>query len=255
MQNNPLIITIIVGAIALVLGAIAGYVGAILENRLTKSLDDARGSTETSDPKPAALGELQEPALHLMDHDILRVSVNARLQLQLALDGTRLEPDGLTAEQRARLVNIIVQIRPWIDGKTVLSPVSASFMVPMSESNFPSFTGSGLAVAPADAAQSPSAAKKPLRVDARRGFRSLLESEVKKPEPLLKNDIVKQIDDVLQKNLDDSPLASKRIRLEEGSTGEVVVYVGAVRYAGIDAVPDEDIRTVIQQAIKEWNDK
>ena len=135
MQNNPLIIIIIVGAIALVLGAIVGYVGAILESRLTKSLDDARGSTDSNDPKPDAFGVLQAPALHVMNHDILEVSVDANLLLHLSLDGISLEPDGLTAEQRARLVNIIVQIRPWIDGKTVSTPVAASFMVPMPEAN------------------------------------------------------------------------------------------------------------------------
>ena len=67
--------------------------------------------------------------------------------------------------------------------------------------------------------------------------------------------IVEMIDEVLQKKLEDSPLAGKKIRLEEGTVGEVVVFVGAIRYSGIDAVPDEQIKAIIREAIAEWNKK
>ncbi len=243
MMQNTLII-IIVGAVALILGVILGYLGSILGNRLDKSLEVAR---ETPDPDQQMPKE-PDMGLHIVEQDILKVSLDAMLQVQLSLDGVRLDANALTSEQRTRLVNVIVQIRPWIEGKVL--PPSAS---------------TALAVAPIEQAsrpfepappQKPAAGQaQPLRVNAVRGFRSWLESDIKKPEPLLKNDIISQIDEVLQKKLEDSPLESKRIRIEEGSNGEVVVYVGASRYPGIDAVPDEAIRAIIQQAIKDWNDK
>lgn len=243
MQNNPLII-IIVGAIALILGGILGYLAAILGGHLDKSLEDARQNANLNEPNV----QKDQPGLHIVAQEILKVSVDAMLQVHLSLDGVGLEPNGLTAEQRARLVSVIVQIRPWIDGKVL--PVSASTaLTPMPEPKMSPPIAPVVAQAPA------AATNKPVRVNAMRGFRSWLESDVKKPEPLLKNDIVSQIDEVLQKKLENSPLESKRIRIEEGSTGEVVVFVGASRYSGIDSVPDEAIRTIIQQAIKEWNDK
>jgi hypothetical protein len=89
-----------------------------------------------------------------------------------------------------------------------------------------------------------------------RGFRTLLESEVKKTDVILSGpSIVGLIDEVLQKKLENSPLAAKNIRLEEGSVGEVVVFVGAMRYSGIDAVPEGEIKSIIQEAIAEWNKK
>jgi hypothetical protein len=63
------------------------------------------------------------------------------------------------------------------------------------------------------------------------------------------------IDEVLQKKLENSPLAGKKIRLEEGSVGEVVVFVGTMRYSGIEAVPDENIKAIIKEAIADWDSK
>ena len=115
MQSNPLMLAIIVGAIALIAGAVAGYLGALLESRLTKSLDDAREITDPNDPNY----EKHKPISNVDEHDVLKVTVDPTLKWHLALDGVGLEPDGLTPEQRARLVNVVVQIRPWIDGKTL----------------------------------------------------------------------------------------------------------------------------------------
>lgn len=246
MQNNPLIIIIIVGAITAIIGAIAGYLGAVLEHRLNKALDDAREITDPNDPNY----ESHKPVPNVGEHDILKVTIDPALQLHLALDGVDVVPDSLTAEQRTRLVNVIIQIRPWIDGKT--SPAAAP-ITPVAPPPEPTFS-KPLSFPPPLSVQPPTVAPA-ARVDMRRGFRTLLESDIKKPEPLLKNNIISLIDEVLQKKLEASPLASRRIRLEEGPQGEVIVFVGSARYIGIDSVPDQEIRTIIQAAIKEWNDK
>lgn len=242
-MNNPALIIIVVAVIAILVGAVAGYFAAMVEGRLNKALDNAREVSDPNDPNYV------KPLPKINEHEILKITIDPALTWHLELDGVRLESDGLTAEQRTRLVNVVVQIRPWIDGKVVAAPV-ASAPLPAMSAPKPSISSS----APAPVGMPPISTP-PARIDPRRGFRTLLESDVKKPEPLLKNNIVALIDEVLQKKLETSPLAHKKVRLEEGSTGEVVVYVGSARYAGIDAVPDEDIRTIIQQAIKEWNDK
>ena len=65
--------------------------------------------------------------------------------------------------------------------------------------------------------------------------------------------VISLIDSVLQKQLAGTPLASRQIRMEEGPKGEVLVYVGAARYSGIDSVPDPEIVAAIKQAIAEFN--
>ena len=88
-----------------------------------------------------------------------------------------------------------------------------------------------------------------------RGLRSLLKSDVKAPGEGKGVSIVAMIDEVLQAKLLGTTLLAKGIRLEEGSSGEVIVYVGFDRYSGVDAVPDPEIRAIIKSAISDWEKK
>ncbi|MCL4562509.1 MAG: hypothetical protein M1281_18095, partial [Chloroflexi bacterium] len=64
--------------------------------------------------------------------------------------------------------------------------------------------------------------------------------------------IVAQIDEILQEHLAGSALASRSIRLMEVPKEGVIVAVGVDHYPDIDAVPDPDIRAIIQTAVAEW---
>ncbi len=81
----------------------------------------------------------------------------------------------------------------------------------------------------------------------------MLANEVKVPESPSKVSIISMIDAILQQKLQNSPLANQKIKMEEGPMGEVLVHVGALRYSGLDNVPDAAIRTLIQEAIDEFN--
>ncbi len=254
MQNNPLLIIVIVAIIALALGTLIGYfIFSVFEGRLSKALEDAREFVNADDPiheKPEKI----ESTVH--EHEVLKVTIDPALKWHLELDGVRIEPDGLTAEQRTRLVNVVVQIRPWIDSKAAPAPAPAP--APLAPPPAPEPMPSSLTLSsPLQPVKHPVVPSTPAgRMDPIRGFRSLLESDVKKPEPLLKSpNIVAMIDEVLQQKLVGHPLAAKKIRLEEGPSGEVVVFLGATRYDGIDSVPDEAIQALIREAIKEWNDQ
>ncbi|MGC1375242.1 MAG: hypothetical protein WA821_03410 [Anaerolineales bacterium] len=233
MGTNPGLMIVIVGGIAIVVGAIIGYLVAILESRLTTALAEGRGELEPEQPDAP-------PPPKLDEHDVLKVTIDPALKWHVDLDGARVEPDGLTVEQRTRLVNVVVQIRPWIDGQT-LAPVAPKISDPDVDS----------AAAALIVAEQP--VTTPLRIDPLRGARDLLKNDLVKPEPPKITSIVSMIDEVLQKNLEGSPLAGKKIRLEEGTVGEVVVFVGSMRYSGIDAVPEDDIKAIIREAIAEWN--
>lgn len=235
MENNTWLIVIIVGVIAV----IVGYLFGILDSRVTTALKEGR--------EKEVVAEEPKPSPKLDEHEVLRVSIDQAIKWRLELDGVRIEPDGLNVEQRTRLVNVIVQIRPWIDGKTVASPAPAP--VPAaSPAPAPSV------VSLLSDVSAPVIAK-PATPNLVTSAMKLLDSEVKKIEPPKPPSIVAMIDEVLQKKLEDSPLAGRKIRLEEGSVGEVVVFVGLARYSGIDSVPDESIKAIIHDAVAEWDKK
>ena len=66
--------------------------------------------------------------------------------------------------------------------------------------------------------------------------------------------IVEQVDEVLQELLESSPLKGKNIRLTELPNKGVTVWVGNEYYDGINAVQDEDVKRIIRQAVKKWEE-
>lgn len=78
---------------------------------------------------------------------------------------------------------------------------------------------------------------------------------VVRPAPIEKprsKTMVGQIDDVLQEMLPETNFASLNIHLGEEYTNGVVVWVGANKYIGIEAVPDPEIKALIQSAVRKW---
>lgn len=66
--------------------------------------------------------------------------------------------------------------------------------------------------------------------------------------------IVEQVDEILQDLLVSSPLAEMSIRLTEMPNKGVIVWAGNEYYEGINAVPDEEVKKIIRQAVKKWED-
>ncbi|PKO07938.1 MAG: hypothetical protein CVU40_18020 [Chloroflexi bacterium HGW-Chloroflexi-2] len=66
--------------------------------------------------------------------------------------------------------------------------------------------------------------------------------------------IVEQVDEVLQDLLESSLLKGRNIRLTELPNKGVTVWVGNEYYDGINAVPDEDVKRIIRQAVKKWEE-
>jgi hypothetical protein len=188
------------------------------------------------------------------DQTVLRALVTPTGTWSLEIDGKPVPLETLTAEQRQRLVAIIVQIRPWIDGKKI-APPSAPVPAPHPASAPPP---APVSVVPPSSSAYPVATDTslppmPPSINPLRGLRSMLANEVKVPESLSTISIIGMIDAILQQKLQNSPLADKKIKMEEGPRGEVLVHVGAQRYSGLDTVPDAAIRALIQEAIDEFN--
>jgi hypothetical protein len=223
---------LIILAVTVLISLVAGYAARMFEER----------------PKPeaqAANAPETEKSVLPEEHTALKVTLDKNLAWHLEVDGARIAPDELTTEQRARLVNIIVQIRPWIDGKPAPA-VSAPAPIPVPAAAPPP------AVAPVSTKPAQQGEKDKTKLSIGRGFRSLMANDLKVIENTRPPSIVTMIDDFLQKRLAASPLANREIHLEEGSLGEVIVFVGKTRYAGVDEVPDPEIQTMIKAAIKDW---
>lgn len=255
MNINTLIIIVVTFAV--------GYLFAMFDRSVTQSFRKKREET----PKPVA--ETPKDQNVAGEHTVLKVTVDPALKWHVELDGSRLEdPGAIAPEQRQRMVNVVVQMRPWIDGKPVpvAAPVPAPVPQPVPVQPIPAQPVPAPSPAPETPALRPipaspvaqvpvQAPAAPPKIDAARGLRTLLKNEVKSPDKIKSTSIVTMIDDVLQAKIPGTAFAGKGIRLEEGSFGEVIVYVGASRYPGIDAVPDPEIQALIRSAIADWEKK
>lgn len=231
-------------AIAVFLAGIIGYFIGLLAARQRA----ASAETETTPPpEPPAPAETIAPPpapVESDEHVALQVSINKALQWKVQLDDLTLRPGEtiLSAEQRQRLVNILLQVRPWLESKSLAPEETAA----------PAVKPTSAAEQPLSAKPTPPVAPAPVRPTILGGLATAIEKEMlgKKAAPL--PSIVEMIDAILQKNLAGTPLEARKIRLEEGQLGEVLVWVGIKKYA-LNDVPDDEVKAAIQQAIAEFN--
>lgn len=64
--------------------------------------------------------------------------------------------------------------------------------------------------------------------------------------------VVDEVNDILQKKLHGSPLAGKGIHLMENHNQEIRFWVGLNSYNDVDEIPDEDVRRIINESVREW---
>jgi hypothetical protein len=82
-----------------------------------------------------------------------------------------------------------------------------------------------------------------------------LKADVRKPSLLETKSIAAMVDEVLQEKLKGGPHETRGIRLLDSPDGGLVVMVGLEKYEGVDAVPDEEIRHAIREAVSEWRER
>jgi hypothetical protein len=153
------------------------------------------------------------------EKDILRLGRAPSGGLWLEMEGARLDgKDALTPEQRRLLLGTLADLRPWLEA------------------------------APAPAA--PRGRAEPKTKEASSDEKKPPTEETK-PEPALKS-MVEQINDVLQVNLRKSQFTHRDISLVEGPGGAVFVLDDLNKYEGIEAVPEQEIRALIRQAVVDW---
>jgi hypothetical protein len=150
----------------------------------------------------------------------------------LSMDGTRLnDKAALQPGQYQRLLNLVLDLRPWLESGRPATPKPDSTQQPIHP-----------------ATPTPGVFQPAVQAKKKNGAPA---GEAVEPAPSL-DSIIKQIDKVLQARLATSAFKDRGIRLVEGPGGIVIVKDGINRYEGVDAIPDPEIKTLIQQAVAEW---
>lgn len=148
---------------------------------------------------------------------------------QLEMDGMLLNTGELSHDKRKRLIELISNIRPWLDGSVSTPPVAAERAQPQ-----PVFVQTAI--------PTPSQPFFPGKHLDEKNIRSL--------------SIVAQIDAVLQMHLMNTPFASQGISLtERTSNGGLEVHIGSQKYISLEDVPSQEIKAIIRAAIAEWEKK
>ncbi len=168
------------------------------------------------------------------DKSLLRLSLGAGQKPTLDLDGRPVDVTGLSAEQRKRLIDLMVVMRPWIEA----APASKPIAVP----------------APA-ASPAPMVMAVPEAIPTAMPGAGLTAGNRPAPEPGTPTTMVGQIDAILQARLAGTALAGRGIRLTESSQGGAAIFIGMQRYAGLGDVPDPEVQAAIKAAIAEWEAK
>lgn len=147
----------------------------------------------------------------------------------------------LNAEERRRVALAAADLRTWL----------GVFPQPASSAG----VESGSAVSSAGARQANASKPEQAGQISRNPFkvftRAFQELDKPKVAPSAVS-IAAQIDEILQEKIAATPLEGRGIRLLELPGQGMVVMIGLDKYEGVEAVPDAEIRSLLRQAVAEW---
>lgn len=225
---NPL--PVIIPLAALIVGWLIGFFDSNMRSSKKIKEADARAQAAINDAKAKLDQAVAAAAASLGRDSLLRLSLDQTGRPQLDLDGQPANVAALSPEQRKRLIELMVTMRPWIEAAPSTStaqPRPAPQPAPR----------------PAPPAAAAPAWPQPGTVPA---------APAGPPEIAAPTTMVGQIDAILQAKLAGSSLAARGVRLIESPDGGVSVMVGLQRFAGVGEVPDAEVQAAIRAAIAEW---
>jgi hypothetical protein len=206
----------------LIIFCIGAAVGGLIERALKNR----------SNPPPTLPPSNKNSLAGVDDEEILSAWRTHGNKVWLGMDGTRLNDKAeLQPGQYQRLRNLVLDLRPWLETVQPATPKQESVPEPLPP------------IAPVPAQTQP-----PVQAEKKKVVPVV---EITPPAPVL-DSIIQQIDKVLQAKLETGPFKDRGIQLVEGPGGIVIVKDGINRYEGVDAIPDPEIKTLIRQAVTEW---
>jgi hypothetical protein len=233
--------------------------GVILDNLvhflLKKEEPPKKVLPEPAKSAPAPLQATPAPSIPTGLEEVAHLWVEpGSSKLVLEMGGQQLRTASeLSGEQRSRLETSLAQLMDWL-GK----PLQAPAPQPPAEAlaGAPSLNSKNIDSAGFSADRTPL----PVPVSSQPVVKPIInpfefvvkafQTDVKKPDTT--KTLAEQVDDILQEKLAESPLKDKGIRLMDTLDRGLVVWVGLEKYDGVDAVPDEQVKAVLREAVDEW---
>lgn len=245
---------IIIGLVALLLGWVIGFFDS--NNRTSKKIKEAEQKAEAEinqarEEAKQAIQAAEAQALSVQTaaapvaNSLLILSLDQNSQPCLDLDGQRVDTSRLAPEQRKRLIDLMVVMRPWIEGSATQKPVAPRPLA----ANVPSLSKPIQPPAPQPTPPVAASVSQLLSTPIT-AAPAAPSKEVAGPTSM-----VGQIDAILQTRLAGTPLESRKIRLIESLQGGVVVMIDKDRFEAISDVPDPEILAAIRAAVAEWEKK
>ena len=244
METNPVIL-IAIGLAAMFFGYFFGlFEGRGQGAKKQKAEDEAKVNIQTTLPPPS-------PPIIPLENRLLGIRLDEKYQPQLELDGQHVNAQQLTPDQRQRLIELMLILRPWVESnagqklnsvqqpapRTMTGPLSSRLPQPTPQSEtkqpFPYPAASYISAA------TPVPTAAPVVV-------------VPVPEPPAPTSLVGQVNAILQSRLIGTPLEDMGIRLVESTNGGALVFVGDKTYEGVGDVTDPVVQGAIRAAIAEW---
>ena len=227
-----------------------GYGFGLFEGRGQGRKQRQKEEASRPDLRPVAPPPAPAPApIAPEENALLKLKTDAHGQAVLVLDGQPIDTSQMSPQQRKRLIDLMVMMRPWIESGPVASakPQATPEAAPAPEPPGMTATAQRATVPPFDS-QPTSRTTGPLKLDT--GPLGAAEPPASAPTTM-----VGQIDAILQTRLIGTPMASRGIRLVESAEGGALVVVGLNRYGGVGEVPDPEVQAAIRAAIAEWEKK
>ncbi len=153
----------------------------------------------------------------------------------------------LDRDQLDRLAAALQELSAWLGrGVSTPGPVSPSSLPAASPATVPGL-GNGVPVENIDSGEIRRPSLNPIDMVA-----NALRSEIRKPPSPAEKSLATQVDAVLQEKIKGTPMEKRGIRLADAPDGSLQVQVGIEKYGGVEEVPDNEIREMIQAAVAEW---
>ena len=184
------------------------------------------------------------PSPDVIETTALSVYEDNAGMIKLRIDGEMVAAKSeLDTEKRARLLKLVIALRPWLEKaaekKKTVTPSVRSAPIPV-----------------------PTPIETPAPVKETTAATPVLTTPTENPKiqfearaeeiTVSRLSMVEQIDRILQKKLDGSPLDKQGIQLRTSISGGILIRIGLTEFEWIDEIPDEAIQLVIRESIAEW---
>ena len=208
---------------------VVGYVLGLMEEKIRNSNKEKKLHIS-----PAVEGKIPAASPDAEEGAVLAIYERISGALKLRIDGEMVEyKTDLDAEKRARLLKLVIALRPWLE-KPAKAQKPIAPAIPATEKTVP-------APLPTPAPPSPV-----IEFDVDAKAEEITQSKL---------NMVEQIDRILQKKLEGSPLEKRGIQMQTAISGGLLIKIGLDEYEWIDKIPDQSIQKIIRESIAEWEKK